>query len=343
MRVTSILWRTSRGGIRVGVGDRARVTIADIAAEAGVSVPTVSRVLNGRTDVAATTRVRVAHLLQLRDYQRRGGGRTPHANLIELVFDDLDSPWAFEIVRGVDEVAHERGVGTVISAIHKQPASEQLWWQNVQSRASDGIILVTSRMHPKLQAEVHRFLPTVIIDPYGLPSHDVPTIGATNWAGGLSAVEHLVGLGHRRIAIVTGCPPFQCSRARLDGYRGGLEAAGLPVDPDLIYAGDFSHESGFAGATKFLGLSDPPTAVFASCDPMAFGVYAKPRASTACGCRSTSASSVSTTCQRRCGPRRRSRRCGSRSRRWAFLPPGLCCDWSAVSTSTRSGSSWRLN
>ncbi len=257
----------------MSVPDRARVTIADIAAEAGVSVPTVSRVLNGRTDVAASTRVRVTHLLQKHDYQRRGLGRTTQANLIDLVFNDLDSPWAVEIIRGVEDVAHEAGVGTVVSAIHNQPTSEQRWWQNVQSRASDGIILVTSHLHPKLQAEVHRFLPTVVVDPSGLPSYDVPTIGATNWAGGLSAIEHLVGLGHRRIAIITGPPRLQCSRARLDGYRAGLEAADLQVDPDLIHTGDFYHESGFAGGKKFLGLSNPPTAVFASSDQMAFGVY----------------------------------------------------------------------
>lgn len=257
----------------MGVPDRVRVTIADIAAEAGVSVPTVSRVLNGRADVAASTRVRVAHLLRIYEYQRRGLGRTTQANVIDLVFDDLDSPWAVEIIRGVEDVAHEAGVGTVLSAIHNESTSEQRWWRNVQSRASDGVILVTSRLHPKLQAEVHRFLPTVVVDPSGLPSHDVPTIGATNWAGGLSATEHLVGLGHRRIAIIAGHPRLQCSRARLDGYRAALEAADLQVDPDLIYTGDFYHQSGFAGGMKFLGLSDPPTAVFASSDQMAFGVY----------------------------------------------------------------------
>jgi LacI family transcriptional regulator len=250
-----------------------RVTIAAIAAAAGVSVPTVSRVLNGRLDVAADTRIRVEQLLEKHEYRRRGLGRGTKANLIDLVFNDLDSPWAVEIIRGVEDVAHEAGVGTVVSAIHNLPTSERRWWQNVQSRASDGLILVTSHLHPKLQAEVHRYLPTVVVDPTGLPSYDVPTIGATNWAGGLSATEYLIGLGHRRIGIITGPPRLQCSRARLDGYRAAFEAAGLQVDQDWIYQGDFYHQSGFAGGEQFLAMNEPPTAVFASSDQMAFGVY----------------------------------------------------------------------
>ena len=250
-----------------------RVTIAAIAAEAGVSVPTVSRVLNGRIDVAADTRVRVEKLLEKHDYQRRGLTRGTRANLIDLVFNDLDSPWAVEIIRGVEDVAHDAGVGTVVSAIHNQATSERRWWQNVQSRASDGIILVTSHLHPKLQAEVHRHLPTVVVDPAGWPSYDVPTIGATNWAGGLSATEHLIEFGHRRIGIITGPPRLQCSRARLDGYRAAIEAAGWQVDHDLVYTGDFDHEAGFTGGSRFLELADPPTAIFASSDQMAFGVY----------------------------------------------------------------------
>jgi LacI family transcriptional regulator len=257
----------------VAVADRGRVTIAAIAAEAGVSVPTVSRVLNGRIDVAAETRTRVEHLLEKHGYQRRGLGLGSRANLIDLVFNDLDSPWAVEIIRGVEEVAHDAGVGMVVSANHNQVTSERRWWQNVQARASDGIIVVTSHLQPKLEAEVHRYLPTVVVDPSGHPSIDVPTIGATNWAGGLSATEHLIELGHRRIGLIAGSPRLQCSRARLDGYRAALEAAGLEFDHDLVYTGDFRHESGFIGAKQFLQLPQPPTAVFASNDSMAFGVY----------------------------------------------------------------------
>jgi LacI family transcriptional regulator, galactose operon repressor len=257
----------------VTTGARRRVTIAEIAEEAGVSVPTVSRVLNGRMDVAPDTRNRVEQLLQRNEYRRRNAPRGGHASLIDLVFNDLDSPWAVEIIRGVEDVSHDVGVGVVVSAVHSQATSERRWWQNVQARASDGVILVTSHLHSQLQAELTRHLPTVVVDPAGFPSAELPTIGATNWAGGLSATEHLVSLGHRRIGIITGPPRLQCSRARLDGYRAALDAAGIRGDEALVYQGDFYHESGFAGGEKFLALEDAPTAIFASSDQMAYGVY----------------------------------------------------------------------
>ncbi|MEV8377054.1 LacI family DNA-binding transcriptional regulator [Kribbella sp. NPDC056861] len=255
-----------------------RVTITDIAKEAGVSVPTVSRVLNGRADVAAGTRAKVEGLLNHHGYRRRGSRRVERANLIDLVFNDLDSPWAVEIIRGVEEVAHSSGMGTVVSAIHRQSTAAQQWMQNLQARASDGVILVTSGLEPKLQAELRRLqVPTVVIDPAGVPGLAVPTVGATNWAGGLSATEHLISLGHRRIGLIAGPSRLLCSRARQDGYRAALDAAGLSADglsaDGLIYEGDFYHESGFAGAGQLLDSADPPTAFFASSDQMALGVY----------------------------------------------------------------------
>ncbi|MEO6713199.1 MAG: LacI family DNA-binding transcriptional regulator [Mycobacteriales bacterium] len=249
-----------------------RVTIADIAAEAGVSVPTVSRVLNGRDDVASETRGRIEELLQRHDYRPPGVRSRTAAKLIDVVFGDLDSPWAVEIIRGVEDVAHRAGVGTVVWAVHDESTSARQWWENVQSRTSDGVILVTSHLDAKLEAEV-RHLPTVVVDPSGLPSIDVPTIGATNWAGGLSATEHLVQLGHRRIGCIAGTPRLLCSGARLGGYRAALDAGGIEYDADLVYTGDFRNESGFLGGQALLDRSDPPTAIFASSDQMALGVY----------------------------------------------------------------------
>ena len=248
------------------------VTIAAIAAEAGVSVPTVSRVLNGRSDVAAHTRERVEQLLREHGYQRRGG--RPQARLIDLVFNDLDSPWALEIIRGVEVAAHAEGVGTVVSAIHRRASATREWLENIGARASDGAILVTTDLDPALHSELRSLqVPAVVVDPAGVPSLDVPTVGATNWAGGVSATEHLTGLGHRRIGHVAGPATLSCSRARLDGYRAGLAAAGLPSDPDLVVEGDFGYESGFRAATRMLQLAQPPTAVFSANDQMALGVY----------------------------------------------------------------------
>ncbi|HEY8455570.1 MAG TPA: LacI family DNA-binding transcriptional regulator [Actinopolymorphaceae bacterium] len=251
-----------------------RITIAAIAREAGVSVPTVSRVLNGRADVSPKTRQRIEELLRERGYRRRLPRTRHQANLIDLVFHNLDSPWAVEIIRGVEDVAHASHIGTVISAIHGRVDSARQWLANVRSRSTDGVILVTSSLDAPLQDEVNRLdVPTVVVDTAGHPPLGVPTIGATNWAGGLAATEHLIALGHRRIGFIAGPSRLRCSRARLDGYCAGLAGSGLPFREELVWQGDFYPESGFEGAQKLLDLPDPPTAIFASNDQMAFGVY----------------------------------------------------------------------
>lgn len=254
-------------------GER-RVTITVIAREAGVSVPTVSRVLNGRSDVAPETRERVEELLRHHGYRRRGTRAAHRAGLLDLLFPDLDSPWALEIIRGVEDVGHAAGVGTVVSAIHRESTSTRQWLQNLRARASDGVIVVTSHLTSPVHAQLRRLnVPVVVVDPAGAPATDVPTIGATNWSGGLAATEHLLALGHRRIGLVAGPPHLLCSRARLDGYRAALERAGAPLDDRLVQPGDFYHASGFAAGTALLELDDPPTAIFAASDQMAFGVY----------------------------------------------------------------------
>ncbi|WP_063734329.1 LacI family DNA-binding transcriptional regulator [Streptomyces sp. RTd22] len=256
-------------------GTKPKVTITAIAQEAGVSVPTVSRVVNGRSDVSPETRARVEDLLRLHGYRRRPSAPGDRAALVDLVFNDLDSPWAVEIIRGVEEVAHQDGVGTVVSAIHGRAGSARQWMKNLRARASDGVILVTSVLEPVVHAELRRLnVPIVVVDPAGSPALDgpaAPTVGATNWAGGLAATEHLLSLGHRRIGFIAGPPRLLCSRARLDGHRAALEAAGVPFDQALVAQGDFYHESGFHGCDQLMSSATPPTAVFASSDQMALG------------------------------------------------------------------------
>jgi len=123
----------------------------------------------------------------------------------------------------------------------------------------------------RLLAEAH--MPHVLIDPAAqLPEPNLATVGATNWAGGLSAARHLLGLGHRRIAVISGPVVMLCSRARIDGYRAALERAGIAVDPALVVHGTFRHQGGYDRAQALLALPDPPTAVFAGSDEQAFGV-----------------------------------------------------------------------
>ncbi len=251
-----------------------RVTIAHIADAAGVSVPTVSKVVNGRDDVAPETRARVEHLLQEHGYRRPTPGRESRAQLLDVVFNELESPWAMEIIKGVEEVARENGLGVVLSAQEGPGALGRSWVDAVAARRSAGLILVVSEVTPRQIARLNaRSIPFVVVDPAGEPAGGVPSVGATNWNGGLTATRHLLELGHRRIGMIGGPPGMLCSRARVDGYRAALETAGMEVDPELIRWGTFHVEAGYEQGQSLLKLEEPPTAIFAGSDLQAFGVY----------------------------------------------------------------------
>ena len=234
---------------------RDRVTLADIAAAAGVSVPTVSKVLNGHADVAPKTRSRVETLLA--DYNYAAPRRAGRSCLIDLVFADL-SPWAVEIIRGAEEAASAEGCRIAVSVVSGEPDTEQ-WLTRLSTSQTDGVILVLTELSPAYRARLAAMhMPVVIVDPVGQPDPRIPSIGATNWAGGLMATEHLIEIGHRRIGTITGRPSLLCSQARLDGYRAALERAGIPADPALVYSGDFHFEAALVAATDMLKLDDPP-------------------------------------------------------------------------------------
>ncbi|MBX6354679.1 MAG: LacI family DNA-binding transcriptional regulator [Micromonosporaceae bacterium] len=252
----------------------ARVTIAEIAACAGVSVPTVSKVLNGRPDVSRQTRRRIEALLAEHDYIRSGTRTRRRAGVIDLVFTEL-TPWSLEIIRGAEQAARA-GRSRIVVEVVAGDAERDRWLDRLASGQTQGLILVLTELsaaHRQRLAELH--LPVVIVDPVGHPDPDsrIPSVGAANWAGGLMATEHLIQLGHRRIGKITGPAALLCSQARLDGYRAALERAGIPVDPRLIRSGDFHYRSALLAAGAMLRLPDRPTAIFAGSDEQALGVY----------------------------------------------------------------------
>ncbi|WP_404870200.1 LacI family DNA-binding transcriptional regulator [Kitasatospora griseola] len=248
-------------------------TLSEIARAAGVSAPTVSKVLNGRTDVAPATRAKVEEILRRTGYRRR---RTtaPPSRLLDLVFHQLDSAWAVEVIRGVENVARDEGLSIVLSESAGRLTPGQTWVDGVLARRPAGVVLVLSDLDAAQRDQLtSRDIPFVVLDPAGDPADGVPAVGTGNWQGGLAATRHLLDLGHRRIAVISGPSGMMCSRARVDGYRTALETARLPVDPELIHEGDFHHEAGYAAARALLTHDDRPTAIFAGNDLQALGVY----------------------------------------------------------------------
>jgi DNA-binding LacI/PurR family transcriptional regulator len=248
-------------------------TIARVAELAGVSVPTVSKVINGRADVSAETRRRVEAVIREWGYERTRRS-TRAAHLIEIVFNGLDSEWALEIVMGAERVARESDLALVLTEMQGRHRPRRGWIEGVLTRRPFGLLAVLVDLTEAQRAQLKsRGIPLVVVDPTGEPLHDTPSVGATNWSGGLAATRHLLGLGHTRIGVIAGPQEILCSRARLDGYRAAMDTAGVEVDPALVRSGDFDVEEGVVHARDLLRLPNRPTAIIAGNDLQALGVY----------------------------------------------------------------------
>jgi DNA-binding LacI/PurR family transcriptional regulator len=252
---------------------RDQPTIADIARLAGVSAPTVSKVVNGRSDIAAETRAHVQKVLHEYGYRQKRKA-TKRSALIELVFHELAGIYPIEIINGVERVADEHHLAVVVSESQGKQTPRREWIEGVLSRRPMGVIPVFSDLSAEQRTQLsHGDIPFVVVDPTGVPGDGVLSVGSTDWLGGLSGARHLLELGHRRIGMVTGPGWALCSRARLDGYRAALDAAGVPIDRALIRDGEFEIAGGLNQTAALLQLPDPPTAIFALNDGMAIGVY----------------------------------------------------------------------
>jgi LacI family transcriptional regulator len=256
---------------RVNPGSK-RMTLQQIAERAGVSTPTISKVLNGRADVAPATRERVLQVLHEQQYLPRGASALPFAHRhIELVFDALRNPNNLEILREIIKSAAEHGGHVAVSTLPENMNARQ-WIHELERVGRAGVIMVTSRLTSEQQQWLQdAALPVVLIDPINSVDGAVASVGATNWRGGVTAVQHLLELGHRRIAMLRG---YDClvDDARYHGYVAALTEAGVALDPGLIERADFRFDPAVSAAESILRLPDRPTGVFASNDLEALGV-----------------------------------------------------------------------
>jgi LacI family transcriptional regulator len=263
---------------RASVGRRA--TLAMVADAAGVSKPTVSKVLNGRPDVSPATRARVQEALRAQAYVSPVKAPQAHtaARVIDLVFDDFESPYTLAVMRGVLAAAGELDIEVVVGRFPTAGARDvtgprDAWAGRLAAAGREGIIVVTSELTSDQIAAFERAqVPLVVIDPVNLPSVEVASVGSANWSGGQTATEHLIKLGHRRIAYLGGLQASSCNQARRHGYLAAMNDAAIQVDPDLICHGDFGFETGYRNGLQVLDLHEPPTAVFAASDPIGLGV-----------------------------------------------------------------------
>ncbi|MFP3464261.1 LacI family DNA-binding transcriptional regulator [Leifsonia sp. SIMBA_070] len=249
-----------------------RPTLEAIAREASVSLSTVSKVLNGRPGVSTATRRRVEDLLHDSGYARRGVD-AERGDSVELVLENLASEWSVEVIRGVERVARESRLAMTLSTIGDYHAVGDELITGVLRRKPVAIVLQFSNLTADHRRQLRtRNIPFVVVDPAGDPPTDVPAVGATNWAGGLTATRHLLGLGHRRIAAIGGPSDLMCSRARVAGYQAALQEAGVPA-PTHVDGHGFSREDGEREGRRLLTSQDRPTAIVCANDMQALGVY----------------------------------------------------------------------
>jgi DNA-binding LacI/PurR family transcriptional regulator len=255
-----------------GSPERGPLTIAQIAERAGVSVATVSKVVNGRP-VAVETRSAVEQVIKEWGYRRQRRIAAP-APLVELVFNVLGGEYAMEIIVGAERAARQHHLAVMVSGLEGRSAPSRGWMDELVSRRPTGVLWVfCSPSDTQVEQFRSRDIPFVMVDPIAEPGALFPSVGVNNWNAGLAATRHLLDLGHRRIACIAGPSYALASRARLDGYRAALEAAGIPVDPTLIREGTFQIQGGAEHARHLLRLRDRPTAIFACSDSDAIGTY----------------------------------------------------------------------
>jgi LacI family transcriptional regulator len=254
-----------------------RATLATVAASAGVSVATVSKVLNGRRDVAPATRTRVQEMLRAHDYGARLKTIERHPT-IELTLRGKIGGYSSEIIEGAAAAAAELGVTVTVGVKSvEQPPSAKVeaatWARNLALNGRRAVVAVTDDLGPDEIAALARLrLPLVVIDPMNVPSPDIVSVGSTNFRGGQSAAQHLVDLGHRRIGYLGGRAAAECSQARLAGFRSALERSGVTLPEEFVHSTmDFHYEDGLRGAPRLLSLVQRPTAIFAASDELARG------------------------------------------------------------------------
>ncbi len=253
------------------------ITVTDVAKRAGVSTSTVSHVLNRTRPVSDELRQRVLAAIEDLGYEPNAVARSlrmRRSNTLGLVISDLENPFFTAVVRGVEDVAQESGYTLILCNSNEEVARERDYIRVLLARRVDGLILSpVGEKHELLARIVLERFPLVFFDRY-VPGLDVSSVGIDNEQGAYEAVRHLVLLGHRRIAMVSGRVGPSTGRDRIAGYRRALREAGIDLDDRLIAEGYSTSEGASRAVTTLLELTPRPTGLFAGNNLMTIGALA---------------------------------------------------------------------
>lgn len=249
-------------------------TIADVARQAGVSTATVSRVINGQSVVAPTTRERVLAVIRELGYQPNALAASlvlRRSHTLGVVLPDISNPFFPEVVRGLEDAAHAAGYNVILCNSDLDTAKEIEYFEVLRQKRVDGLIYHSGTVtDAHLEAFQRLKLPVVLAatqDPRG----ELPCVLVDNRQAAAEVIEHLIGLGHRRVAVVTGNDPVS-GESRLQGYRDALAGHGLQLEDGLVVRAEWTAEQAYQAVQSLIRRGPVPTAFAAASDLMALGV-----------------------------------------------------------------------
>ena len=253
--------------------------LADVAERAGVSVSTVSRVINRPDMVDSETRSEVEAVLNEVNYRpsrvaRRLKNDRGEAQLLGVIIPDIQNPFYSEIVRGIEDVAYARDYAVILCNTDEDRDRERFYLDVLHGESADGVILPPLSQEGETAAlDIESIdLPVVCFD-RRLPGDPVDTVVVDNRRGAKEMTTHLLNLGHERIGLICGPASLSTSTERLQGYEDALSARGLSVDDDLVHMGPPRRETGRTLSEKLLRSPNPPTAIFAANNQLLLGTF----------------------------------------------------------------------
>ena len=253
-----------------------RITIKDIAKDVGVSIMTVSRVMNNSGYVSKEARNKIEQAIKRMGYRPNLIARSlilKKSEFLHIVVPDIANPFFAELIKGAERVASKYGYNVIVSETDWTEALEIEHLEGAIRRMVEGVILVAPKLSLKEIIKFNKAIPLIIVD-RPIKNKSISSVYIDNKQGAFTATAHLIDLGHTRIAFISGPMSIMNSVRRLKGYLAALEAYGISVDKSLIYHGDFKYDSGrkIFDLISNLPVKDRPTAVFASNDLMALGL-----------------------------------------------------------------------
>lgn len=249
-------------------------TLKEVAKEAGLSVGMASRVLNGYGGYSEESRKKILKAVEKLDYRPNTIARalkSKHTKAIGVLISNIASVFWPTVIRAIEDVASKSGYHLVLCNTDEDPVKEQEYLAALYERNVDGLIVSPSpKIHNYLKKMAKGGMPLVLIDRsvHGL---NVPTITVDNEIGAYNAVTYLISQGHKRIGIITGLKGIMTSEHRFAGYKKALEENRIPLDENLIQAGDFRRDKAYDAVGRLLDQKKRPTALFVSNETMSLG------------------------------------------------------------------------